>query len=454
MTPETRQLSHRRAPCWLRAATLAIVLPLTSALPLRAVELPVPPVAPVVARPFSAPARRAATVQTGYFVPRFEIEAPALPAPAPSAAALLPLAVPAAVSAPMLRLLNDFPGIGFDNVNPPNPSIAAGPSHLLAITNGTVMVLSKAGAASVHTSLSAFFQAVATPTDFITDPRTLFDSGRFFVSVVSRRNTPFAAFFLLAVSATSDPTGAWTYYALNAATDNTTPTTNFADLPSLGVDNYSIYLTANMFDNATLSFQGAKIRLVPKAALLAGAAASFFDFSDLSSGGMRVFHLQAAQSLGSSPAGFIVNTRFPSACGLTVWRVINPPGSLPVLNQADVPVGGPVPDTAERRAAGHRAAHRDRWPATASTRCGATTRCGPPSPSGTIGVAAWCRPCGSSNSRRVAFRPCRSCRTSFRAATACTRTIPWWPPMRRATPSSGSTPPAAPSTRRSTTPAS
>ena len=133
-----------------------------------------------------------------------------------------------------LQASTDFAGIFFDSVIPPNPSIAAGPDHILALTNGTVAVFLKDGSIVSLSGLPDFFQSVAAPDDFITDPRTLFDSGRFFVSVASQRSNPFAAFFLLAVSASSDPTGAWNFYALDAATDNATPTNNFADLPGAG----------------------------------------------------------------------------------------------------------------------------------------------------------------------------------------------------------------------------
>ncbi|HVM97896.1 MAG TPA: hypothetical protein VMT89_15990, partial [Candidatus Acidoferrales bacterium] len=239
-----------------------------------------------------------------------------------------------------LQLLRSFDGIAFDNVNPPNPTIAVSPSLILAVTNGTIRVLSKDGTSLATKTLTGFFAPVAQPGDFLTDPRAIYDSGRFFVSLASRRSSPFAAFFLLAVSSTADPTDPWNYYALNAAVDNTTPTMNFVDLPSLGVDDNAIYLTGNMFDMPTFSFQGAKIRVVPKIPLLSGSPASFFDFSNLSAGGQRVFYLQAAQSIGPNPVGYIVNTRFPNACSLTLWRVSNPPNSDPQLFFVDFDVGG------------------------------------------------------------------------------------------------------------------
>jgi hypothetical protein len=236
--------------------------------------------------------------------------------------------------------LADFPGPGFDGLVPPNPVIAAGPADLLTVTNGRIMIFSKDGDLRFEDTLTGFFEPVAEADDFLTDPRTFFDAGRFFIGLVSRRQDPFAAFFLLAVSASSDPLGEWRYYAFDAARDNAAQTTNFADLPSLGSDANAIYFTANMFDSRDLSFRGAKIRVIPKEPLLAGAETGFFDFSDLRVNEERVFHLQAAQSLSPTLAAFIVNTRFPDTCEVNVWRVSNPPNAPPFLARADLRVGG------------------------------------------------------------------------------------------------------------------
>jgi hypothetical protein len=253
--------------------------------------------------------------------------------PAPGAAS-------GAASGTLPTRLADFPGPAFDGLIPPNPVIAAGPEHLLTVTNGSVMVFSKSGDLRFADTLAGFFEPVAGDSDFLTDPRAFFDTGRFFIGLVSRREQPFAAFFLLAVSASADPLGEWSYYAFDAARDNSAETTNFADLPSLGSDDNAIYFTANMFDSRNLSFRGAKIRVIPKEPLLAGDPTGFFDFSDLRVDEDRVFHLQAAQSLGPSLAAFVVNTRFPDLCEVNVWRVSNPPNAAPFLARADLRVGG------------------------------------------------------------------------------------------------------------------
>lgn len=255
-----------------------------------------------------------------------------------------------------LTLIAEFPAIGYDGFIPPNPTIAAGPERLLAITNGTIAVLERDGSLVSHAALADFFNPVLNPGDFMTDPRAMFDAGRFWIAVASRRNNPFAAFFLLAVSHSADPTDTWSFYALDAARDNDLPTNNFADLPSIGSDDQAIYLTANMFDTGDLSFRGAKIRVLRKQPLLDGLPAESFDFDNLQDLGTRVFHLQAAQSLSPSLAGFFLNTHFPAQCALTLWRITNPPGSAPFLSKVTLQVAGSCgtppnmaqPDTSQR----------------------------------------------------------------------------------------------------------
>lgn len=254
-----------------------------------------------------------------------------------SLAANLSLATTAADPRP----LASFPGIPFNGLIPPNPVISAGPAHLLALTNDAATVFSKGGGTISQTTLDTFFASVIQPGDFITDPLTFFDSNRFFVAAVTRRANPTASFFLLAVSATADPTGTWSYYAFDATLDNHIQTNSFADLPSMGVDDTRLYLTANMFDATSFAFRGAKIRVIPKAPLLAGAPAGFFDFPELRVGSSLVFHLQAAQSLSPSAAGFFISNQFPDDCQISIWRVVNPPSSNPILFRKDIDVGAP-----------------------------------------------------------------------------------------------------------------
>jgi len=104
------------------------------------------------------------------------------------------------------------------------------------------------------------------------------------------------------------------------------------------------------------AFAGAKIRVVPKAPLLAGEPATFFDFPGLNVAGRPVAHILAAHQLDPSLAGFFMSVRLPDSCTLDVWRVVSPPSTLPLLTRTaialagdcNVPPNAAQPDTTRR----------------------------------------------------------------------------------------------------------
>ena len=246
--------------------------------------------------------------------------------------------LPCAAAEP--TLLTAFAGIPYNGLIPPNPQIAAGSDHLVLATNGALRITDKNGSVLSQQSLEEFFAPVTAEGDFITDPRLIFDSGRFLLAAAALRQNPFGSFFLLAVSSTGDPTQPWYHFSFDASLDNQTPTNNFADLPSLGVDDNSVYLTANMFDATSLAFRGAKLRVVRKQPLFEGSDPGFFDFAGLQTSAGLVAYLQAAQCLTPSSAGFFLSLRFPSSCTADLWRVVSPTGSSPVLSRVEIPLSG------------------------------------------------------------------------------------------------------------------
>ncbi len=268
------------------------------------------------------------------------------PAPVPPASVEGSIA-PEQASVP-LEVREVFPGLPFDGRIPPNPTVAVGPNHVLLVHNGALRVQARTGEVLWEQELLSFFSPLAQSADFLTDPRAMFDAGRFWLVVAARRPSPLSSFFFLAVSRTADATGPWWLYALDV---NSQGSSDFADLPSIGSDDRAIYLTANLFDLDTLDFRGALIRVLPKAAALQGAPVSWHDFRGLSAGGTAAFHLVAAQAWSPAPAGYIAATRFPAACELAVWRVITPETGDPLLTLRRIPVQppcGPPPNAAQQ----------------------------------------------------------------------------------------------------------
>jgi hypothetical protein len=194
--------------------------------------------------------------------------------------------------------------------------------------NSSFSVYTKAGALVLGPqTLSNWFSSVITSAK-IFDPKAIFDqhSNRWFLLAVALPSDPASqqSFFLLSVSQTADPLGAWWNYKLDATLDGQTATTNWADYPSLGVDNTALYITANMF-KFNGGYQYAKVRVLPKTPLLTGAAATWWDFTKLKNGdGSLAFTVQPCHTYGAPQVEYLVNSYFTGATTenkLTLWSL-------------------------------------------------------------------------------------------------------------------------------------
>jgi hypothetical protein len=260
-----------------------------------------------------------------------------------------------APSAPALD--SSFAGIGNPprsqgDVIPPDTMGAAGPGHLVSILNSDFGVFNKTTGAPIpgqRVSLQSFWSVLGTgvgaPADFPFDPKILYDqhSGRFVAITLGGRSAP-GSWVMVAVSATSDPTGAWDKWAIDADLDNGILQTDAAaDYPGLGVDQFNIYVTTNMFDEND-SFLYGKAWIIPKPQLLTnpGPTLTFFEFHGPFFSGLS---RQPAHTFGAASETYLVSegitnqqlllTRIDNASGTPVVR---PPVSVPIA-----PYSSPFP---------------------------------------------------------------------------------------------------------------
>ncbi len=142
-----------------------------------------------------------------------------------------------------------------------------------------VVIRDKNGALVASEDLRVFFASVrAAGEDTVFSPRVVFDpdSERFFL-IVAAHNHPACvptcvSHYLLAVSKTASPAtldaAAWHFDTLDASSDNTgtgpLATSNFADLPDIGVDEHVLVITSVQRNTTTGEFVTAKIRRVLK----------------------------------------------------------------------------------------------------------------------------------------------------------------------------------------------
>ncbi|MCH2138772.1 MAG: hypothetical protein MK074_06950, partial [Phycisphaerales bacterium] len=156
-----------------------------------------------------------------------------------------------------------FEGITNTGWNPPDPDLAAGPNHVVEVTNGGIAAFTHAGQLLWQEDIenpTGFWGEVGA-TYFVFDPEALYDerSGRFFV-MANERSDDGGSYFLLGVSSTSDPTDPWHKYRLNMSHID-----DDIDSPNMAVDEDTVYLSCDMFGPDKYP-----ILMVPKAQVLAG----------------------------------------------------------------------------------------------------------------------------------------------------------------------------------------
>ncbi len=162
--------------------------------------------------------------------------------------------------------------LGVDSFfTPPDCNGAVGPNHFAELINGRFSVFSKATGAKVTSQSAAAFWT-ATGITFgsgvvQSDPRLIYDatSQRWFASAIDVDSTMANNRFLLAVSATADPTGNWQGVAFTADPAQG----NFADFPTLGLDQKGVYLGGFYFSPGGNTPVGDTLVSIPKADLLA-----------------------------------------------------------------------------------------------------------------------------------------------------------------------------------------
>lgn len=163
------------------------------------------------------------------------------------------------------------------SLEPPDQGLCSNGSYVIEAVNDALKVYTSAGRSLTPTAilLSQFFHRAAGgttgPTDFISDPRCVYDSTthHWFVTVLDLTSVPAYPSFaddqnFIAVSQTGNPMGKWWIYSFDV-TDNgqhgsplhpgcvgagagtATGAGCLGDQPTLGVDRYGVYITDNEY---------------------------------------------------------------------------------------------------------------------------------------------------------------------------------------------------------------
>ncbi|MCA9939821.1 MAG: hypothetical protein KC418_14355 [Anaerolineales bacterium] len=181
---------------------------------------------------------------------------------------------------------------------PPDPELAVGPNHVVAVVNVAFQIYDTSGVAlSSPRTFASLFSSVpgcnsdddtATVRSSLFDPNVLYDeaAGRFFIAIDRVRANPFTgavsdgSFYCVGVSATNDPTGGWNLYAF--AMDGSDAGGVWMDFPHAGIGRDAIYMGGNLFTTgapALISYVESRVWAMNKAQMYAGQPASLVERS-------------------------------------------------------------------------------------------------------------------------------------------------------------------------------
>jgi PKD repeat protein len=222
---------------------------------------------------------------------------------------------------------NDCCGSG-GNV-PPDPEMAAGPGHVIAVVNVAFEIFDTNGKSLLGpTTFASFFSGVSGCTG-VFDPNANYDEAedRFIIGIDGN-----GADYCIAVSQTGDPTGAWYLYSFQTASKR-----DFFDYPHAGVGDDAIYMGANIF--GVRRFKEGRIWAIDKFDMYNGDAPTVVSFGTGSDGTPQPMNLHGwNQGTWPSDGVHYILTDGQSFDGRNygVWSWTNPFGGSNPVKQGEV----------------------------------------------------------------------------------------------------------------------
>ena len=245
------------------------------------------------------------------------------------------------------RKLSGFAGIADLGASiPPDPHMAAGPNHLMAVVNSRFGIFDKTGNVLKLIDADAWYANVL-PNGSPFDPQVVYDhhSERWIMVWIHLTESPAVARLLLSISDDSDPLGNWCNWNLPDNSFGSNTVNLFGDFPKLGIDANAIYVTSNMFNipAAGRGFQGNRVRVIPKAQLLDNACGpvtwnDLWDLRDPNNLSARIFTVTPAIVFGTPDQQFFLSDApYTTGTFVTLWELFDPVGT-PFLVGTNVPV--------------------------------------------------------------------------------------------------------------------
>lgn len=168
------------------------------------------------------------------------------------------------------------PGVAFDSISftqsgnfvPPDPELAVGPNHIVAVVNVSVAIHDKLGATLFGPTVATNLFSQATCRSELYDPNVIYDeeADRWIIAYDKGATKAHGGYCLLA-SQSGDPTGNWFEYFFPFNDESA-----WMDFPHAAVGDTHIYMGANLFEyDRSYEFVEGRIYAFDKSDLYAGA---------------------------------------------------------------------------------------------------------------------------------------------------------------------------------------
>jgi len=233
--------------------------------------------------------------------------------------------------------MSRFPAIGFTGWRPPDPHLAVGQNHIVAVVNSSLAYYTKTGTPLFEQDFDTFFNSLYTQNQdkFIFDPKVIYDrqANRFVVLAIDQSSAQERSRVLVGVSDDGNPTGNWFLYAIDVkATISGTPC--WGDYPGFGYNKDGYGIALNMF-SFTDAFRGVQIVTIRKSSVLSGGAAVVTKFVNTAGDS---FTLQVAETFDNATSKLYL-TNAASTAAIKIWTLDNLAGTpaAPTTQNVTVP---------------------------------------------------------------------------------------------------------------------
>lgn len=233
--------------------------------------------------------------------------------------------------------LSRFPALGFTGWRPPDPYLAVGQDHIVAVVNSSLAYYTKTGTPLFEQDFDTFFNSLYSQGQdkFIFDPKVIYDrhADRFVVLAIDQSNADQRSRVLVGVSDDGNPTGNWFLYAIDVKA-TISGVACWGDYPGFGFNKDGYGIALNMF-SFTDAFRGVQIVTIRKSSVLSGGAAVVTKFINTSADS---FTLQVADTFDGATSKLYL-TNAASTSSIKIWTLDNLAGTpaAPTTQNVTVP---------------------------------------------------------------------------------------------------------------------